>query len=244
MARKKRKGSPTLKKGSHAAKAFMAKLRKLRFSKGKKSGRKRVNAVKKDTLPPIVISEESTIMAKKKTSRKRRKAVSRKNYGYPVFRPKARKASRRSRRGVRMHGGLPGLKGIKPVAIITEVAGIGAGAVAGSFIAKLATRVPFLNNPNVYPFIPIILGVVLPLTKFGKSSLVKNAAAGSLAIGTIALVKKFLPSLPLLSGDEVNELLLGMEEMPSDTGPLLGTDYQTPELLGDDDALPVESVLG
>ena len=222
------------KKGSAAARSFMAKLRAMRKGaarKTRKSSRRRSRS-----LQPFFITEEKTMARKRRKARShtlKERVFGRKRYS----RKSTRRTYSRRRRSVRMHGKfLPSVRGFKPMAIIQEVGGIGAGAVGASFIAKLATKVPVLNNPNIVPFIPIILGILLPLTKFGKGKFVRDACSGAIAIGTIAAIKKFIPQLPLLSGEEVNEILLGMN----------GLGAEGPELLGaTSDAMePIESMLG
>jgi hypothetical protein len=243
MAKRKR-----FKKGSAAARAFMAKIRNMRKGSRKVSRKQKTKkrSFRRERVNPIIIHEESTIMAKKrrkssgKHTRKARKARRTvRTYGRRIA---------RKRRSSRRYSGfkMPSIEKMKPMAIITEVAGIGTGAIAGSFIAKLTQRVPFLANPKITPFIPIILGIILPRTKFGKSALAKDIASGSLAVGIIAAIRQFAPQLPLLSGNEAVELLGAVEDMSPAERELLGqgSDGFGYEVLEGDDSMPAEALVG
>lgn len=233
------------KKGSAAAKAFMNKIRAMRKGAHKVSRKRKAKKrlFRSERVSPIIIQEENIMSRKrKKVSRKRR--VSRK-----VVRTYGTRKRRTSRKSARRYSGafkMPSVSKLKPMAIITEIAGIGAGAVGGSFIAKLAQRVPFLANPKIAPFIPLILGVVLPMTKFGRSAFAKDIATGSLAIGVISAIRQFAPQVPLLSGDESIELLGAIENMSPAEREMLGQDTGAGEevLMGDENDLPVEAMVG
>ncbi len=157
---------------------------------------------------------------KRKTRRARRKSV--RHYG--GFEGGRKRRSRRSRRSrARLYGF--SMKSINPVGIATQIAGVGAGAVAGSFAAKY---VP-IANPKIKALIPILLGIVLPmLPKVGRMKIMADIATGSIAIGTISLVRQFLPSVPLLAGAESAEsVVAAMNQLPDEQKAILGIQDET-----------------
>jgi hypothetical protein len=237
MSKKKR-----FKKGSAAARAFMAKIRNMRKGARRVSRKRKTlkRSFRSERVKPIIIEQESIMSRKRRKVSKRRHTVkAKRTYSG------ARRVSRK-RRSIRRYSGfkIPKMGKMKPMAIITEVAGIGAGAIAGSFVAKLSQRVPFLANPKITPFIPIILGVLLPMTKIGRSAFAKDIASGSLAIGVIAALRQFAPQLPLLSGDEATEILGAIENMSPAEREMLGQGSMEEVLVGDENVLPAEALVG
>lgn len=228
-----RKIPKRLKKGSSQAKRAMSKLRALR-SKGKRIAKKakikpfffskertpkRRTSVRRvrENLEPIIIKEGSMAGRKSRKSRKSSRKVSRRSRR--AYRGEFGRRKRRS--GRRFHGAIGGFK---PLETVMEVAGIGAGAVGASFVAKL---VP-VADMRIKALVPIALGVILPMLKFGKSAIMRNVATGSLAIGTIALIKAFAPQIPLLSGAQsAEEVIKAIEGMPEEEQALLGVTIQT-----------------
>lgn len=182
----------------------------------KKKATKTIRYVAPEKLEPIIIKGGS--MAK----RKRRKAT--KIHGMIAGKSRRRRSrrmhgleGRKSRRVRRYHGG--GGSKLNIVALGTEIVGVGVGAVAGSFIAG---KIP-VPNPKLKAFIPIALGVGLGMTKFGRSPMIKSALAGSIAVGTLALVKSFFPTLPMLTGADDAESVMGaIDNLPDEERALLG----------------------
>jgi len=250
-----------LKKGSKAARSFMAKLRDLRAKgrrivkrakiKGKKpfyfSGKRRrpLRSIRRfsEPLEPFILKEGSLMAKRKRRSAKRVRHV--------VYGRKSRRSSRRRYHGGeilgrrrssrrRYHGG--GTK-FNPIALITEVAGLGAGAVAGSFAAKFTP----IANPKIKALVPLILGILLTQLKFARSKIVRDMATGSMAIGTISLIKQFIPQLPLLAGSESAESIISsLKQLPPEEQALLGMDGADSEVLtgaGDENEIPAEAVI-
>jgi len=83
------------------------------------------------------------------------------------------------------------------VSTLMEGAGVVGGAVGASFVSRM---IP-ISNPKIKAAIPVALGLGLGLTKFGRKGIMKDVAMGSITIGMISLLKSFVPSIPLLSGD-------------------------------------------
>jgi hypothetical protein len=231
-----RKIPKRLKKGSSQAKRAMKKLRALRkkgkriakkakikpfyFSKERTPKRRRSVRRVRENLEPIIIKEGSMGRRKRRKSRKvsgvagRRSRRSRRTYRGEFGR------RRRSRR----YSGGRGLGGFNPVKTVMEVAGIGAGAVGGSFVAKF---VP-IADVRIKALVPIALGVLLPMLKFGKNALMQNVATGSLAVGTIALIKALVPQVPMLAGaNSAEEVIDAIDSLPEEQQALLGVTIET-----------------
>lgn len=93
--------------------------------------------------------------------------------------------------------------------LISGLTGAGS-AVAGSL------AINYIPLPeNLKPFLPLALGIALPMIP-GKGKAIKEAASiGLITIGTIILLKKYMPQLPLGMAGEITETdlsLLGMNE--------------------------------
>lgn len=181
----------------------------------------------------------------------KRKRRSAKRVRHVVY---GRKTKRRSRR---YHGGellgrkhrrsrrYHGRAGLNPMAIVTEVAGIGAGAIAGSFVANMAAKIPFLANPKIKAVVPLLLGIVVSQLKIGQKKLIRDIATGSIAVGTISLIRNMLPSLPLLAGESAESIVNSLKQLSAEEQALLGLDgASTGEVLtGDENEIPAEAVI-
>lgn len=207
------------KAGRRAVKRSGIKVKPFYFSgkKKRKAKKRKVVSHKRITTAqePIIFTKGKTMSRKRKTHKRRasRKA-SRKVTTY------GRKVRRISRRRVRRYHGA-GIGKLKPVAILTEVAGLAGGAIAGSFLAKV---VPVANT-KVKALIPILAGVVLGQMKFGRSGIGKDAAQGMIAIGSLSLARQFVPQIPVFAGVEsAQELLTSIQGLPAEEQALLGFD--------------------
>jgi hypothetical protein len=116
----------------------------------------------------------------------------------------------------RYHGGIGKFD---VVGLATDIVGVGVGAVGGSFIAS---KLP-IKNAKLKALIPIVLGLGLGMTKFGRGRVAKSAAGGMIAVGTLSLVKQFFPTLPMLTGADDAESVAGaIAALPSEEQALLG----------------------
>jgi len=97
------------------------------------------------------------------------------------------------------------------------------GAIGGSVIAN---QIP-IKDPRIKAAIPLVLGIGLGLTKFGKGKMLQPALTGLMTIGTISLIKQFAPNIPMLAGE-------GEEYIPYEDRELLGyvDDLDDDELMG------------
>jgi len=139
------------------------------------------------------------------------KRRSRRSYGF-----EGRKRSRKARR---YHGA--GGTRLNVVGIGSDVVGIGAGAVGGSMVAKF---VP-IADPRIKALIPLILGIVLSTMKFARSRIMQAVATGSMAVGTISLVKQFLPNVPMLAGAaSAEDIIASVNQLPAEEKAMLGFD--------------------
>jgi hypothetical protein len=156
-------------------------------------------------------------MAKRRKSRKSHKV-----HGMLAGRKHSRKArryhgieGRRTRRARRYHGAAR----LNIVGLATDIIGIGAGAVGGSFLAQ---KLP-ITNGKIKALIPIALGLGIGMTKFGRKEIVKSLAGGMIAVGTLSLVKQFFPTVPLLTGNDDAEAVAGaIDQLPAEEKALLG----------------------
>lgn len=171
---------------------FGRKRRKVSRKRTSKTARKAKNIRTKRSsvnVEPIIIARGDSMSGKKRKRSKRR-----------TYRGEFGK-SRRRRRSRRYSGEMAFLGGsrINPVQIVTNVAGIAAGAVGASMVAGF---VP-VKDAKIKAMVPIALSVLLgtlPMTR--KNKFIQIASMGALASGTIALVKQFAPQLPMLAGEE------------------------------------------
>jgi hypothetical protein len=201
MAKKKAR----FKKGSAAAKRFMASIRPKSRKAGKRKARKAVHHYgilktkktkkRKPSFSGGINRKHSTIILSEGSFMKKPK--SRKRHAYSG---KSRKysRSRRSRRGLLM-GGFGGGNPMKQITgLVTEGAIGAAGALGTSF---LVSKLPATINPKLKAGIPILvaIGLVMLGKKIPQS---KALAFGAAMSGIMALTKQFVPALPMLAGVE------------------------------------------
>jgi hypothetical protein len=207
-------GRKAVKKSGISSKPFYFSGKKRKAKKRRKVSHKRINTA----LEPSLFTKGSCTMSKKRKTRKARKTIRRASRAVSVYgrRVKHRKVSRRARR---YHGGAMGK--LRPIAIITEVAGLAGGAIAGSYLAKV---VPIANT-KIKALIPILAGVVIGQMKFGRSGIGKDLAAGSIAVGALSLARQFVPQIPVFAGVEsAQELLTSIQGLSPEEQTLLGYD--------------------
>jgi hypothetical protein len=224
MARKR------FRKGSTAAKRAMAKLRALRrtgrriIRKARRSapsfnpfwGKRKVTRYS-EPVEPLIIREGSVGMGK----RKRRSRKARRVHGFEGRKRRSRRyRGFEGRRRTRRYHGAGGTR-LNVMGIGTDVVGIGAGAVAGSAVAKL---VP-IADPRIKAAVPLILGIILSTMKFARSRIMQAVATGSVAVGTISLVKQFLPQIPMLAGAaSAEDIIASVNQLPAEEKAMLGFD--------------------
>lgn len=219
MAKRKRtmsaKQKAALAKGRAALKRFHAgKKRTTRKKVARKHTTKRVHQ-------PIIITE-GEIMAGKKRRTSRRKAT-RKARRMSGVKTRTRYVTRHAKRRTRRHARLGGIGKLNVMETVTDVAGLAAGAIGASYVAKM---VP-VKNAKIQALIPLALGIGLEMTKFGRGKMGKAVAGGAIAVGTLSLVKQFFPTMPLLSGAEDAESVAGaIDALPDEERAMLGLSVQ------------------
>lgn len=138
-----------------------------------------------------------------------------------AYRKKARKASKRRGRV----GASPRKRGVN----ITKVAGLIAGAAAGSVIAKLVEdRVENDNASKIAAAGVGVLGFMLP--KFVKGDLAASAGDGLLAYGGLRLLQDFnvLNGIPFVAGWQDMKLINGPGKVAGTSGDLTKTAAAAP----------------
>lgn len=210
--------------------AALAKGRKKLTEKrrGKKvSRRKKSRSLKHKASPinPIIVTEVSGMKVRKRRVKTKRRKRSRALHGAGSFFPKKRRSKRRvSRRRVRRLYG-DSVKKPSMMNTLKDGAGVVGGVIGASAIAKMFP----IANPKIKAIVPIGLGIILSMTKFGRKGVMKNVALGSVAIGALSLVKQLAPSLPLM-GDEY----MGYTpELSAEERALLGIPYNGEPVDGD-----------
>jgi hypothetical protein len=229
---KKKKRKATARQLAALAKGRAKRAKITRKSpKRKTAPRKRVGRVAED-LKPLLISEGNTMATKRRTTRKKTAKRKTTRYHGEFMGTTKRKKTRRS---PRRYSGMGGKLDIMKPLINTGIAV--AGGVAGSFAAN---KLP-IADARIKAAVPMALGLVLGMTKFGrKNAMVQAAASGMMVAGGLALLRQFAPTLPLLAGeedvqitDETGAQLLGAPTLLGD--PVnLGEDNEFDALLGDD----------
>jgi hypothetical protein len=209
------KGAPSMAKRKHkrkmsaAQKAALAKgraaLKKRRYHKARKVSSRRHVSPK---MEPIIIREGGLSMARKRHHKKRHYSGG--------FEGKRKHYRKRRYHGI---GGMLAGGRLDLMGTAQDVGGLAAGAVGSSFVAKM---VP-VKDARIQAIIPIVLSIVIGMTKLGRSRIMKAAATGALAVGTLSLVKQFFPTLPLLSGAEDAESVAGaIDALPVEERAMLG----------------------
>jgi hypothetical protein len=115
-------------------------------------------------------------------------------------------AGRRRHHRRRYSGGRSG----GPVETLTQTALMVGGGIVGSMAAK------FLPVPvKIKPFVPLAAGLGLSMLPMARKPLIKSLALGMAVIGAISAIKTLVPSVPLLTGDEVmGDEMMGYTEIP------------------------------
>lgn len=205
---KKRRASP---KQLAALARGRAKRKVSSVKKRKAPVKRRKVALHKDDLKPLQININGESKTMKTAKRKARKSV------------------KKSRRVTRYSGILPNKKDfLKP--LINSGMAVG-GAIAGSMIAN---KLPIANK-KLQAGVPILAGLVLGMSKFGRKDIVQNIASGMMIAGGLALVRQLAPTLPLLAGENDIDMLDNAYGSPVELGysgtesleSIAGDDYYT-----------------
>jgi len=217
---KARKAFVTVAKRYKKTKRFRAggeDSRKPRRTRKQKTAKRTVRRTGGSSPRPFVMPEGVTAMNGRK--RKTRKS-SRRRYGFEGFEGKRKRRTRRrstraygfegrkrSRRSVRRYG----FDKKDIMSILMSAGGAVAGGIGSSYVVNM---IPNLS-PKVKAALPLVGGVALSMTRMASKPLVKSLALGMMVTGGLALVRQFMPTLPLLAGeDEVTgqALLPGSED--------------------------------
>lgn len=78
----------------------------------------------------------------------------------------------------------------------------GVGAAAGAVGAGVVANMIPLPDPRMKAALPIVAGVVLGMSKMGRTNVMKFASVGMISAGALALVRQFAPNVPLLAGED------------------------------------------
>lgn len=207
---------------------------KEKFKALRKKGREIAKYLPEEERPFYFRGENqlTLIKGKKGMAKKRKRKLTAKQARYFGKRSKRRKSSpvamhgtrkRRKSSSRRRYFGVEGSKlNIKAV-VINTVSAVG-GAIVGSM---LANKLPVDNR--IKAIIPIVAGIILSGSKFGrKSAMVQAVSAGLITIGGVSLVRNLIPSLPMLAGEEIyapNMLGAPVENL---SGGIPSADYLTP----------------
>lgn len=152
----------------------------------KKAAKKRVSVKRISKLEPLHIN----ISGEKTMKRRRRKS--------------AVKSTSRKRRVTR-YSGLPSINKSNIVKPLIE----GGVAVGGALLSSIiANKLPATVNPKLKASAPILIGLLLGMTKFARNNaMVKGASEGMIIAGGLSLVRQLFPTAPLLAGENEVGLL-------------------------------------
>lgn len=150
--------------------------------------------------------------AKKAVTKKRSRVVSKKleplhiNISGEKTMKRRRKATKtHAKRRIVRYSGMPKINKkdfIKP--LIEGGVAVG-GALLGSM---LANKLPASVNPKLKAGAPVLLGLLLGMSKFARNNtMIKGAAEGMVIAGGLSLVRQMFPTAPLLAGENEVGLL-------------------------------------
>ena len=200
--------------------AALARLRKVKIHgrKKKSTASRKIRFHAPEQLEPIIIKGGS--MARRRTHKRRKThavagALAGRRRSHKKY-SGALAGTRRRRHSARRYSGI---SKFDVVGIATDMVGVGVGAVGGSFITS---KLP-ITNAKLKALVPIVIGIGIGMTKLGRNRFVKSALAGSIAVGTLSLVKQFFPSVPLLTGaDDAASVAGAIDNLADEEKAMLG----------------------
>lgn len=213
MAKKKRKASPAQLKA-------LAKGRKKSSAnrKRKKTSTKGATVARK--------RRKSTSSKKAAPARRRRKSTA-----------VGRKAPRRRRSSGGGGGSIKGMKGI--MGPISEAM----IAVAGGILAGVVANKAPIKNEKLKAALPMLAGAGVAFMGIKKkNAMMRQLGTGMMVLGAVASVRKMFPAIPLLAGEDENNMMIpgydqGQLEYQGDPTDLGYYDEETGELLGSMESL-------
>jgi len=165
--------------------------------------------------------------------RKRSRKRARRTYGFEGFEGKRKRSRRRSRRSYGFEGRRRtrrrsarryGFDKKDIMSILMQAGGAVAGGIGSSYLVNMIPNI----DPKLKAAIPLAGGVALSMTKMANKPLIKALALGMMVTGGLALVRQFMPTIPLLAGeDEVSGeavMVPGSAEQQAMLGEPLGID--------------------
>lgn len=205
MAKRKTKKRKAVKKKTVRRKATKKKVAKNPKKKQSSYNRHVSSEMKKGKSMSEAAKSWKKKSKKSKTSKKGVKKVAKKK-----GRKRTYKRKRRRRSG---NPGNPGGK-LKIQDILMRAALGAAGGIGGSLIAQ---KVP-VKDPRIKAAIPLIAAVGLSMTPLMKQKMMQPLVIGLATVGTMSLIRQFVPNIPLLAGEdevylpEYEQDLLGYDE--------------------------------
>jgi hypothetical protein len=166
------------------------------FFSGKRKSKKRIPKV----LEPIIFKTGESGMKKKRVSRRKKVGLYR---GGEFFGRRVKRHHKKRHSYMGLGFDKKGMTG----QMIDGVSVVG-GVLAGSFVGKM---VP-VKNPKIQALVPVAVGIGLSMTKIGKQGIGKYISLGMVSVGMLSLIRQLVPSLPLMSGDEMSLPLNAEEE--------------------------------
>jgi hypothetical protein len=187
---------------------------------------KKAKAIRGSSPKPFTMPEGVTRMDGRKKARKKTKKHSRRRSHSSAMMGYAGKPKRRRRSRSRSYG-----FDKKDITAILMTAG---GAVVGGIGSSYAVNMIPNVTPKIKAAIPLAAGIALSMTKLSSKPIIKAMALGMMVTGGLALVRQFMPTLPLLAGeDEVSGEALMLPAGEEDQA-MLG-DPMSGESFGDDE---------
>jgi hypothetical protein len=142
-----------------------------------------------DDFKPLLLNSEGT-MTKRKSSAKKKPATRRKarRYGTEILLGTKKRTRRKT---ARRYSGFGKSDLLKP--LINSGVAV-AGGIAGSFVVN---KLP-IGNAKIKAALPLVIG---------KNPMIQAVGTGMMVVGGLALVRQFVPTIPLLAGEDEVSLI-------------------------------------
>jgi len=226
------------KKALAAKKALIAKKKALAAKKKVVAAKKKKALAAKNTKKLVAVMKKAEKnrkkkqaamkkASKKKAAPKKKKAAPKKKKAAPKKSTKKKSVKKSKSGGSKMakkkkapkKSGSKKRKNPFSKKNALTVAKNGALAIGGAVAGGMAANAIPVKDPRIKAAIPLILGVLLGSSKFGKTQMMQNVATGLVVAGGMSMVRVLAPQLPFLAGE----------------GEYLPEEYEEQELLGIDE---------
>jgi len=169
-----------------------------KINKKKKATTKKKAPAKKKAVAKKVVKKNAPVkskaVAKKKAPAKKKTSAKKSTVKKSTPKKVSNMAKKKKKSGGKR-------RSVKRESVIDAVISstIAAGGAVG--ISVLANKVP-IQNAKVKAAIPLAAGIALSSTKFGRDKIGAKVATVAMAVGALSLLRQFVPTIPMLAGEE------------------------------------------